>query len=81
MGSYKYLIDRKNKTRVEAYKSNAGGLFSGTIEESGNLIAFLEHCYNNSIKIEVVHESWFDDSLNVDTQSGEYYKDFQKSVL
>ena len=77
MGSFGYLVNHEKKIYVEAFK------FAGTepsiTTESQLLACFMEYCWCNNLKVEVVADSWFD-SQDIQNAS-DFYKEFDIESL
>ena len=61
MGQYCYLINKKTRISVEAYKLSGGGKDALRIEDPEKLTKFMEHCRINNLSIDCVSEHYFTD--------------------
>lgn len=75
MGSYAYLINKKERISCESHKVTGGGESLARIESPKTLGRFLEYCREKELQIECVDESWFND--NIDYETEEPYTDFE----
>jgi hypothetical protein len=70
MSKYCYLVNRKEKIFVEAYKLTRGGEPILEEENSNNVILFLEYCRNKGLDIKCVIKHWL-------VNQGKYYQEFR----
>ncbi len=75
MGSFGYLVNHEKKIYVEAFKFTGANSETPTITNDSQLLAnFMEYCWRNDLKVQIVGDGWFD---NQDIQDvSDYYQEF-----
>jgi hypothetical protein len=60
MGSFCHLINKELRISTEAYKYSGGGDMQLYLTEEKKLVLFMEYCRVKKLKIECVHDAFFE---------------------